>query len=226
MKSVKGTRTEQNLLKSFAGESQARMRYTFFAKQAKEEGSPQYCLADFIAPKSENIADYCGAFAVTAGIGVAELVAQYKADNNDYKAIMLEALADRLAEAFAEKLHEEVRRNYWGYTKEENLSKEQLISVKYQGIRPAAGYPACPEHSEKAEIFRLLNAEKNTGITLTEHYSMYPTAAVSGQYFAHPQAVYFGIEKVGRDQVEDYARRKDVAQQFVEKFIPANLNYK
>lgn len=195
-------------------------------QQAKEEGSPQYCLADFIAPKSENIADYCGAFAVTAGIGVAELVAQYKADNNDYKAIMLEALADRLAEAFAEKLHEEVRRNYWGYTKEENLSKEQLISVKYQGIRPAAGYPACPEHSEKAEIFRLLNAEKNTGITLTEHYSMYPTAAVSGQYFAHPQAVYFGIEKVGRDQVEDYARRKDVAQQFVEKFIPANLNYK
>jgi 5-methyltetrahydrofolate--homocysteine methyltransferase len=192
----------------------------------KEAGSPQYCLSDFVAPKESGIADYCGAFAVTAGIGVAELVKKYKAENNDYKAIMLEALADRLAEAFAEKLHEQVRKEFWGYAENENLSCNDLLVSKYQGIRPAAGYPACPEHSEKATIFELLDAEKNTGINLTEHYSMFPTAAVCGQYFAHPQAVYFGVEKISKDQSEDYARRKNVSLEFVEKFIPANLNYK
>ncbi len=195
-------------------------------QQKREAGAPNYCLSDFVAPKESGIPDYCGAFAVTAGLGVAELVKKYKAENNDYKAILLEALADRLAEAFAEKLHEEVRKEYWGYAESENLTKEELIASKYQGIRPAAGYPACPEHSEKEEIFRLLDAENNTGISLTEHYSMFPTAAVCGQYFAHPQAVYFGVEKIARDQAEDYAERKNVPLEFVEKFIPSNLNYK
>lgn len=194
-------------------------------QQEKRAGAPaQYSLSDFIAPKESGIADYCGAFAVTAGIGVAELVQQYKKEHNDYKAIMLEALSDRLSEAFAEKLHQIVRMETWGYSKFETLTPDDLISVKYRGIRPAPGYPACPEHSEKETIFRLLQADRS-GILLTENYSMYPNASVCGTYFAHPESRYFGIEKVGRDQVEDYAARKQVTPGFIEKFIPANLNY-
>ncbi|MEI7830206.1 MAG: methionine synthase [Prolixibacteraceae bacterium] len=195
-------------------------------QQEKKPGvTVQYCLSDFIAPKESGMSDYCGAFAVTAGIGVAELVAQYKQENNDYKAIMLEALSDRLAEAFAEKLHEVVRKEVWGYSKYENLAQEELISLKYQGIRPAPGYPACPEHSEKETIFNLLQAKEKSGISLTEHYSMFPNASVCGVYFAHPESRYFGIEKIGKDQVNDYAERKKVSPEFIEKYIPSNLNY-
>jgi 5-methyltetrahydrofolate--homocysteine methyltransferase len=195
-------------------------------QQEKKQGVlTQFCLSDFIAQKETGISDYCGAFAVTAGIGVAELVHQYKTENNDYKAIMLEALSDRLAEAFAERLHEMVRTEIWGYSKYENLSPADLIATKYRGIRPAPGYPACPEHSEKETIFNLLGAEKMAGITLTENFSMFPNASVCGIYFAHPESRYFGIEKVGRDQVEDYASRKQVSAEYVEKYLPANLNY-
>lgn len=195
-------------------------------QQEKRAGATaQLSLSDFVAPRESGIADYCGAFAVTAGLGVAGLVQQYKQENNDYKAIMLEALSDRLAEAFAEKLHEMVRKEIWGYHKYESLTPAELIACKYQGIRPAPGYPACPEHSEKATIFKLLEAEEKAGITLTENYSMYPNASVCGVIFAHPESRYFGVEKVGRDQVKDYADRKGVSTGFIEKYLPSNLNY-
>jgi 5-methyltetrahydrofolate--homocysteine methyltransferase len=138
---------------------------------------------------------------------------------------MLEVLSDRLSEAFAELLHEKVRKEYWGYAPDENLSLDQMLHVDYQGIRPAIGYPACPEHSEKENLFKLLNAEK-VGISLTEHFAMYPNASVSGQFFAHPESRYFSLEKISRDQVSDYAKRKGVTVEFVEKFLPTNLNYK
>lgn len=192
----------------------------------KEDNKPNYCLSDFVAPKESGVKDYCGGFAVTAGIGLEKWVKEYKEDHNDYKAIMIEALADRLAEAFAERLHERVRKEFWAYAPDENLTNEELIRVKYQGIRPALGYPACPEHSEKANLFNLLDVEKNTGIKLTEHFAMYPAASVSGQYFAHPDSIYFGVDKVGKEQVEDYARRKNESVEFIEKFLPVNLNYK
>ena len=194
-------------------------------QQEKKLGASQLCLSDFIAPKETGIPDYCGAFAVTAGIGVAELVQQYKQENNDYKAIMLEALSDRLAEAFAEHLHQVVRMEVWGYSRFETLNPAELIACKYQGIRPAPGYPACPEHSEKETIFNLLQAKERSGISLTEHYSMFPNASVCGVYFAHPESRYIGIEKIGKDQVDDYAARKQVSTGFVEKYLPSNLNY-
>ncbi|HEY5509710.1 MAG TPA: methionine synthase [Prolixibacteraceae bacterium] len=212
----------------YTDESRSPLLSTFhqLRQQEKKQGATaQLCLSDFIAPKETDIADYCGAFAVTAGIGVSELVKKYKEENNDYKAIMLEALSDRLAEAFAEKLHEDVRKDIWGYNKFENLTPEELIASKYQGIRPAPGYPACPEHSEKETIFKLLKAEEYSGISLTENFSMYPNASVCGVYFAHPESRYFGIEKIGADQIEDYATRKKVPIEFVEKYIPSNLNY-
>jgi len=195
-------------------------------QQKRVANLPNYCLSDFIAPKSSGIADYCGGFAVTAGIGVAEWVEKFKKDGNDYHAILLEALADRLAEAFAERLHERVRKEFWGYSPEENLSSADLISCKYQGIRPAAGYPACPEHSEKKVLFDLLGASEKAGIQLTEHFSMYPTASVCGQYFAHRDAIYFGLERVAKDQVSDFALRKNVTVAYIEKFLPSNLGYK
>jgi len=195
-------------------------------QQKKTPGSPNYCLSDFVAPKSSGIADYCGGFAVTAGIGVVEWVEKFKKEGNDYQAILLESLADRLAEAFAERLHERVRKEYWAYAPDEQLTNDDLIRVRYQGIRPAAGYPACPEHSEKKTLFDLLKAKEQAGISLTEHFSMYPTASVCGQYFAHRDAVYFGLEKIAKDQVIDFARRKGVPVEYVEKFLPANLNYK
>jgi 5-methyltetrahydrofolate--homocysteine methyltransferase len=194
-------------------------------QEKKKEALAQLCLSDFIAPKETGIPDYCGAFAVTAGIGVAELVQQYKLENNDYKAIMLEALSDRLAEAFAEKLHEVVRKELWGYSKYEDLTPEDLIASKYQGIRPAPGYPACPEHSEKKTIFDLLMAEERCAISLTENYSMFPNASVCGVIYAHRESRYFGVEKIGRDQVADYAERKGVDASFIEKYLPSNLNY-
>ena len=162
------------------------------------------CLADFVSPK----ADWIGGFAVTAGHGIEQHLARFKADHDDYSDILLKALADRLAEAFAERLHERVRKTIWGYAPDEALSNEELVREKYRGIRPAPGYPACPDHSQKPELFRLLNAGQNAGITLTESFAMIPTSAVSGYYFAHPQAEYFGVARIGRDQLEDYARRR------------------
>ncbi|MBN2636452.1 MAG: methionine synthase [Prolixibacteraceae bacterium] len=199
--------------------------YHLRQQEKKKSGSANFCLSDFVAPLESGKTDYCGGFATTAGIGIEKWKDEFRKDNNDYKAIMLEALADRLSEAFAEWLHEAVRKDYWGYVPDENLSQEDLLKINYQGIRPAVGYPACPEHSEKENLFNLLNAEK-VGITLTEHFAMYPNASVSGQFFVHPDSRYFSLEKIGKDQVEDYARRKNVGTDFIEKFLPTNLNYK
>lgn len=198
-----------------------------FLRQQSERatGVPNLSLADFVAPKSSGRADYVGAFAVTAGIGVEEIVARFKANHDDYNAIMAQALADRLAEALAEYIHEKVRREMWGYAADEHLENEELIKEKYEGIRPAPGYPACPDHTEKRTLFTLLNAEENTGIHLTESFAMYPAAAVSGWYFAHPQSKYFPVGKIDKDQVHDYARRKGVSVEEMEKWLAPALGY-
>lgn len=189
------------------------------------EGVPNRSLADFVAPVETGLADHVGAFAVTAGIGLEERVAAYKADHDDYNAILLEALADRLAEAFAERLHERVRTELWGHEPAEELSNEDLIAERYRGIRPAPGYPACPEHTEKLTLWELLDVEATTGITLTESMAMWPGAAVSGWYFAHPQSQYFVVGRLGRDQVEDYAARKGWSVAEAERWLSANLGY-
>ncbi len=199
--------------------------YHIRQQEKKKDGLSNFCLADFVAPLESGKIDYCGGFATTGGIGIEKWKDQYRADHNDFKAIMLEALADRLSEAFAELLHLQVRKDYWGYVPDENLTMDDLLKVNYQGIRPAIGYPACPEHSEKENLFNLLKAQE-VGITLTEHYAMYPNASVSGQFFVHPESRYFSLEKIGRDQVADYARRKGETVEFIEKFLPTNLNYK
>ncbi len=199
--------------------------YHLRQQEKKKAGAANFCLSDFVAPADSGIKDYCGGFATTAGIGIEPWKNNYRKDNNDYKAIMLEALADRLSEAFAELLHLRVRKEFWGYAPDENLSHEELLKVRYQGIRPALGYPACPEHSEKENLFNLLKAE-DAGISLTEHFAMYPNASVSGEFFAHPESRYFSLEKVGKDQIEDYAKRKNKPVDFIEKFLPTNLNYK
>ncbi|MDB9775981.1 methionine synthase, partial [Vicingaceae bacterium] len=182
-------------------------------------------LADFIAPKESGKQDYIGGFAVTTGLGIEPYVKRFEDDHDDYSSIMLKALADRLAEAFAELLHKRVRREFWGYVESETLDNEELIEEKYQGIRPAAGYPACPDHTEKPLIFELLDAQKNTGIELTESFAMYPTAAASGLYFASSYAKYFGLGKIGKDQVQDYAKRKTTSDEYIEKWLSPNLNY-
>lgn len=199
--------------------------YTLRQQAEKPKGEPYYALADFIAQKDTGIADYWGGFAVTAGLGCDELVAKFEADHDDYNSIMAKALADRLAEAFAEKMHELVRREYWGYAKDEHLSSEDMIKEKYQGIRPAPGYPACPDHTEKWTLFKLLDAEKNTGMYLTESLAMMPASSVSGFYFAHPQSKYFGLGKITKDQVEDYAERKKMNLEEVERWLSPNLGY-
>ncbi len=199
--------------------------YHIRQQEKKKPGIANFCLSDFVAPAESGVADYCGGFATTAGIGIEKWKNQYRKDNDDFKAILLEALADRLSEAFAELLHEKVRKEYWGYAPNENLTLDEQLKVKYQGIRPALGYPACPEHSEKKNLFDLLQAEK-IGISLTEHFAMYPNASVSGEYFVHPESRYFSTEKVSKDQVVDYAKRKGESVEFIEKFLPANLNYK
>ena len=191
----------------------------------KPAGNPNQCLADFVAPKDSGIADHVGAFAVTAGLGIEQKVAEFEAKHDDYNAIMLKALADRLAEAFAEHLHHRVRTEFWGYAAGEGLSNEELIAEKYAGIRPAPGYPACPDHTEKADLFHLLAADKNAGITLTESFAMLPTAAVSGFYIAHPESRYFAVGKVERDQVADYAHRKGMDLAQVERWLAPILNY-
>lgn len=194
-------------------------------QEKKKPGTANFCLSDFVAPIDSGKIDYCGGFVTTGGIGIEKWKDEYRADHNDFKAILLEAVADRLAEAFAELLHEHVRKNYWGYVPDENINLDEMLRVNYQGIRPALGYPACPEHSEKGNLFNLLKAGE-VGVELTEHFAMYPNASVSGQFFVHPESRYFSLEKVGKDQVEDYAARKKVSTEYIEKFMPANLNYK
>lgn len=189
------------------------------------ESKPHHSLADFVAPKESGKQDYIGGFAVTTGIGAEELAKEYQNNGDDYNSIMVKALADRLAEAFAEHIHLRVRKEFWGYDRDENLDNEELIKEKYKGIRPAPGYPACPDHTEKASLFKLLDAEKNTGITLTEHFAMLPTAAVSGWYFSHPDSVYFNTDKIEKDQVESLAVRKGVSVQEVERWLSPVLAY-
>ena len=186
---------------------------------------PDFCLSDFIAPKEANKQDWLGGFAVTAGIGIEEHVARFEAAHDDYSAILLKALADRLAEAFAECLHERVRREFWGYQADEALDKEALIHERYIGIRPAPGYPACPDHTEKAALFELLDAPGNAGIELTDSFAMYPTAAVSGWYFSHPGSQYFVVGRVTREQVDDYAKRKGWTREEAERWLAPNLDY-
>jgi 5-methyltetrahydrofolate--homocysteine methyltransferase len=187
------------------------------------DGGPNRSLADFIAPVESGLRDYLGAFAVTSGVEAAELAKQYEDEQDDYNAIMVKALADRLAEAFAEWLHQRARRD-WGYGKREDLTKEQLIAEKYRGIRPAFGYPACPDHSEKIKLFELLEAP-SVGIELTESCAMLPAASVSGLYFAHPQARYFGVGRLDRDQLESYAARKGLPLGEMERWLAPNLGY-
>ena len=195
----------------------------FFLRQQIEKRAPRanMCLADFISPK----ADWIGGFAVTAGHGIEEHLRRFKADSDDYSDILLKALADRLAEAFAERLHERVRKTLWGYAPDEALANDDLIREKYRGIRPAPGYPACPDHSAKPELFRLLNAGHNAGMTLTESFAMIPISAVSGYYFAHPEAQYFGVARIGKDQVEDYAKRRGIPVELAEKYLRPNMGY-
>jgi len=194
-------------------------------QKSKPQDQAQLCLSDFIAPAQSGRADYIGAFAVTAGIGIDEHVARFEAQHDDYSSIILKALADRLAEALAERLHERARREFWAYAPREHLDYTGLIREEYQGIRPAPGYPACPEHTEKALLFRLLDAERSAGIRLTESFAMFPTAAVSGFYFSHPKAHYFGVGKIDRDQVLSYAQRKGFTVKEAERWLAPLLGY-
>ena len=194
-------------------------------QRSKPDGQAHNCLADYVAPFDSGVADYVGAFAVTAGIGIDEHVARFEADHDDYSSILIKALADRLAEALAEYLHERVRREYWGYARNESLSNDELIAEDYRGIRPAPGYPACPDHTEKGTLWRLLDVEASIGLRLTDTYAMYPTAAVSGFYFAHPESRYFSVGKISRDQVRSYAARKGLSLPEAEKWLAPNLGY-
>ena len=192
----------------------------------KPNKQPNFCLSDFIAPRDTTIRDYIGGFAVTAGLGVEGLAKEFEADKDDYNAILLKALADRLAEALAEYMHEQVRKTYWGYAENEQFNSAQLIKEHYSGIRPAPGYPACPDHTEKGTLFELLAASQETGIKLTEHFAMTPAASVSGFYFSHPESKYFGIGKVDRDQIESYAARKNISLTEAERWLSPILKYK
>ena len=191
----------------------------------KPPGRPDFCLADFVAPKDAGKQDWIGGFAVTAGIGIEEKLEEFGKSFDDYSSILLKALADRLAEAFAERLHERVRKEYWGYATDETLSNDELVAEKYSGIRPAPGYPACPDHTEKGTLFALLDATRNTGIELTESFAMYPTAAVSGWYFSHPGSQYFVLGRVSKEQIEDYAKRKGWSVAEAERWLAPNLDY-
>ena len=195
-------------------------------QQKKENGIPNLSLVDFIAPATSGIKDYFGGFAVTAGIGLEKWTKLFEQDNDDYNSIMMKVLTDRLAEAFAELIHQKVRKEFWGYATNENLDIREILKEEYRGIRPAPGYPACPEHSEKKALFDLLDPESKTGITLTENFAMYPAASVSGYYFAHPVSQYFNVGKVGYDQVQNYAKRKNESIGQIEKWLNVNLNYK
>jgi 5-methyltetrahydrofolate--homocysteine methyltransferase len=198
--------------------------FHFLRQQTDRAGEPCRSLSDYIAPRETGLPDHIGAFAVTTGIGLKQLCDSFRAENDDYNAILAEALADRLAEAFAECLHKRVR-DAWGYGLSENLSPAELIQERYRGIRPAAGYPACPDHTEKGQLWQLLDVEANTGMKITESFAMWPGSSVSGLYFAHPEVRYFSLGKIGRDQVDDYARRKGMSVAEVERWLGPNLNY-
>jgi 5-methyltetrahydrofolate--homocysteine methyltransferase len=200
--------------------------FHFLRQQSeKAEGQSYHCLADYVAPKTSGKTDYIGGFAVTAGIGIEPIIEKYEKDHDDYHSIMIKAIADRLAEAFAEKMHELVRKEFWGYASDEQLSSTELIKEEYRGIRPAPGYPACPDHTEKRLLFDLLDAENSVNINLTENFAMYPASSVSGFYFAHPESKYFGVGKIAKDQVVEYAKRKGEDIAFVEKWLSPNLGY-
>lgn len=212
----------------YADQSRSKVAMTYHClrqQTVKPTGRPNRCLADFIAPKETGVKDFIGAFAVGAGFGIDERVKAFEDANDDYSAIILKALADRLAEAFAEHMHMRVRREFWGYAKDEDLTNEQMIAEEYRGIRPAPGYPACPDHTEKGPLFKLLNAQDNAGIIVTESFAMVPTAAVSGFYFAHPASTFFAVGKIGKDQVEDYAERKGLTLEQAERWLAPVLAY-
>jgi 5-methyltetrahydrofolate--homocysteine methyltransferase len=212
----------------FADETRSNKRETLHhlrQQNMKAPGRPNYCLSDFVAPVDSGKADYIGAFAVTTGIGIEAKLAEFERDHDDYSSIMLKALADRLAEALAEYMHQVVRKDYWGYAEDETHDNDQLINEAYQGIRPAPGYPACPDHTEKAKLFDLLNATETTGIELTESFAMYPASAVSGWYFSHPEAQYFNVGKIDKDQLQDYARRKGMAEEVAARWLAAHLHH-
>jgi 5-methyltetrahydrofolate--homocysteine methyltransferase len=210
----------------YADESRGRrvgVIHTLRQQMVKPPGRPNLSLADFTAPRDSDVVDYVGGFAVTAGHGLDRLVSDFEAAHDDYSAILARALADRLAEAFAEHLHERVRRELWAYATDERLSNDELIAERYQGIRPAPGYPACPDHTEKGPLFDLLDAETRAGIRLTESFAMLPAASVSGYYFWHPEATYFGLGRIGADQLADYARRKDLPLAVMRRWLAPNL---
>ncbi len=217
--------TETDDVELFKNEGEQLTTLHFLRQQNKKaQNLPNFCLSDFIAPLSSGKKDYVGMFAVTAGIGLEKMIAEYKSKQDDYSEIMAKALADRLAEAFAELLHEKVRKEFWGYASNEKMSEEELISENYQGIRPAPGYPACPDHTEKKTIFELLKGEE-AGIKLTESYAMYPAAAVSGYYFSHPESKYFGLGKIEKDQVIEYSQRKGMSLEETERWLAPVLSY-
>jgi 5-methyltetrahydrofolate--homocysteine methyltransferase len=197
--------------------------YNLRQQGQKRSGQFNYCISDFVAPKASGKADYVGGFAVTAGIGEDELAKHYQDQHDDYHAIMVKAIADRLAEAFAEYLHQQVRKVYWGYAADETLTNDELIREKYQGIRPAPGYPANPEHTEKATLWQMLNVEPNTGIKLTENFAMWPGAAVSGWYLSHPESKYFAVAQIQQDQADDYMTRKGWDKTTAERWLAPNL---
>jgi 5-methyltetrahydrofolate--homocysteine methyltransferase len=214
------------IVKTLHATSLQETTFNFLRQQGeKADGQPYLCLADFVAPKESGKKDYLGMFAVTAGIGIEPLVEAYEKDHDDYNSIMIKAIADRLAEAFAEKMHELVRKEYWGFAPNEQLTDDEIIREKYNSIRPAPGYPACPDHTEKRKLFDILQAETNAGIVLTENFAMYPASAVSGFYFANEASKYFAVGKIQKDQVEEYAKRKNVSIDYVEKWLAPNLGY-
>jgi 5-methyltetrahydrofolate--homocysteine methyltransferase len=209
-----------------AGQSESlAVIHTLRQQMQRTSDRPNFALADFIAPKASGVTDYIGGFAVTTGREIEAIVKRFKEAHNDYDAIMVEALADRLAEAFTERMHQRVRTEFWAYAPDEDLSNQDLIAEAYRGIRPAPGYPACPDHTEKRTLFDLLDAEANTGVTLTESFAMWPASSVSGFYFSHPESAYFGLGRIGRDQVEDYAKRKHMTVAEVERWLASNLDY-
>ena len=195
-------------------------------QRIKDDNEPNLCMADFIIPESENRKDYIGLFAVTAGLGAEKWVKEFKETGNDYDAIMLKILADRLAEAFTELLHEKVRKEYWAYSTDEKLSHDEMLHERYKGIRPAIGYPSLPDHTLKKIAFDLLEAENQAGISLTDNYMMIPQAAVSGLFIAHPESKYFNVQKISQDQIQDYAVRCGISIEEAEKRLAQNLNYK
>ena len=212
----------------YSGESRAdeiAKLHTLRQQLSRRDGRPHLALADFIAPVTSGKADYIGGFVVTAGIEEVAIAERFERANDDYSSILVKALADRFAEAFAERMHERVRTEFWGYAPDEGLSPDDLITETYRGIRPAPGYPAQPDHTEKTTLFRLLDAEEKIGVKLTESFAMWPGSSVSGLYFAHPDSHYFGVAKVERDQVEDYAARKGMTVEEVERWLAPVLNY-